>query len=130
MSTPNPQPASASPAVPAAAPAPKAAPAASSPGKREILVVSHCSLFYWWPVWAVGFLMWLVTAFTGEYMVTVPTKTEAKREGAVVLVQGKNKNDPQLEEKRDAYVLPSSYKLPPAEPGKALGAPNPQVLRQ
>lgn len=40
--------------------------------KREILIVSHSSLFYWWPVWAVGYLMAFITLFTGYRVATVP----------------------------------------------------------
>ena len=29
----------------------------------EVVVVSHSDLFYWWPVWLVGFVMALVTLF-------------------------------------------------------------------
>jgi hypothetical protein len=64
--------------------------------RREIRVVSHCTLFYWWPVWAVGFIMFLITAITGEHMVTVPVHTVAVR-SAFVDENGKS---------RDAYVLP------------------------
>jgi hypothetical protein len=61
---------------PTAAPAapPAAIPAAPPhPQKREVRIVSHCMLFYWWPVWVCGFIMYLITLFTGEYMVTLPT---------------------------------------------------------
>lgn len=44
--------------------------------KNEIRIVSHSSLFYWWPVWAVGFLMAFVTYFSGQFMVTVPAETK------------------------------------------------------
>ncbi len=42
---------------------------------NEIRIISHSTLFYWWPVWALGFLMALITAFSGERMVTVPAGT-------------------------------------------------------
>jgi hypothetical protein len=47
---------------------------------RSITIVSHSNLFYWWPVWAVGFLMALITWLTPTQMVVVPTKAlhEAK----------------------------------------------------
>jgi hypothetical protein len=67
------------------------------PAKQEIRIVSHCTLFYWWPVWAVGFIMWLITWITGEYMVTVPPKTAAVK-AAFIDKQGSP---------RDAYVLPT-----------------------
>jgi hypothetical protein len=37
--------------------------------------VSHSGLFYWWPVWAVGYLMAALTWFGDYYMATVPKKT-------------------------------------------------------
>jgi hypothetical protein len=40
------------------------APAAVAP--REVRVYSHSCLFYWWPVWASGFLMALLTYIQGE----------------------------------------------------------------
>lgn len=34
-------------------------------GNLQLKLVSHSSLFYWWPVWAVGFAMALVSYFNG-----------------------------------------------------------------
>jgi hypothetical protein len=51
-------------------------PSAAQPARREILIVSHCTLFYWWPVWAVGFLLAIITAFTGDRVALVPNKTD------------------------------------------------------
>jgi hypothetical protein len=31
------------------------------PRVREVRVYSHSPLFYWWPVWAVGYILALVT---------------------------------------------------------------------
>jgi hypothetical protein len=61
---------------PAAAPIPQA-------HKNEIRIISHSTLFYWWPVWALGFLMALVTLFSGQYMITVPANSTF-REGVEV----------------------------------------------
>jgi hypothetical protein len=77
--------------------APAAKPQALPPAKKELRIISHCTLFYWWPVWAVGFLMCLITFITGEFMVTVPPKTTAVMKG----VTDKDGNA------RDAYVLPT-----------------------
>jgi hypothetical protein len=33
----------------------------------EITIVSHSNLFYWWPVWAVSFLMAAITYFDGVH---------------------------------------------------------------
>ena len=48
------------PATPPASPAPvlmKVAPASQPGQSKEIRIVSHSNLFYWWPVWAIGYLM-------------------------------------------------------------------------
>jgi hypothetical protein len=37
--------------------------------------VSHSGLFYWWPVWAVGYLMAALTWFGDHQMATVPKGT-------------------------------------------------------
>jgi hypothetical protein len=61
---------------PAASPTPGPTP----PGTPdEVRVISHSNIYYWWPVWAVGFIMFLWTWFVdGHRMVTVPAKkTEA-----------------------------------------------------
>jgi hypothetical protein len=49
---------------------------ATAPAKREITIISHSTLFYWWPVWAVGFLMGFVTMFGGHNVAVLPSKTE------------------------------------------------------
>lgn len=46
---------------------------------REIKIVSHSHLFYWWPVWAVGFLMALLTLIDGHRMVVVPGNSTVER---------------------------------------------------
>src|SRR5688500_13752313 len=43
---------------------------------REIRIISHSNLFYWWPVWGVGFLMALLTFMSGQRMVPVPKNYE------------------------------------------------------
>src|SRR5260370_15851615 len=43
---------------------------------REIVVIGHSTLLYWWPVWAIGFLFALFTFFTGELVALVPNATK------------------------------------------------------
>jgi hypothetical protein len=45
-------------------------------GQNEIRIVSHSTLFYWWPVWAIGFLMALITMIDGHRLAVVPPETE------------------------------------------------------
>ena len=49
---------------------------ASSP--NEIVVISHSPIFYWWPVWFVGFLMAAWTYFDGHLMAIVPVGNVAE----------------------------------------------------
>lgn len=93
--------------VPAAQPVPSAV----HPGDREIRIVSHSNLFYWWPVWAVGFLIGAISLVAGGHMVIVPGDTEPFHEATVT---GKSEKDPQAETKvsgRDALVLPQNDRL-------------------
>ena len=41
---------------------------------NEITIVSHSNLFYWWPVWAIAFLMGLLTWAGGYVAAIVPGK--------------------------------------------------------
>jgi hypothetical protein len=85
-------------AAPAQAPA---KPAASN----EIIVYSHSTVFYWWPVWACGFIMFLVSFFSGEVLAIVPRDTSAEK--------GRELNWLQDDGARDILVLPKGKHLPP-----------------
>lgn len=74
MSTPAPTPAP-TPGSPATPPPPAGASTsgARSPTKTsEIKLISHSSLFYWWPVWACAFFMALWTFVEGNRLAIVP----------------------------------------------------------
>src|SRR5215218_7815097 len=61
-----------------------------APGRREIRVYSHSALFYWWPVWACGFLMAILTFIDGYRMALVPSDTLAFRHADVTAtIEGK-----------------------------------------
>jgi hypothetical protein len=64
---------------------------------RQIVIVSHSNLFYWWPVWAVGFLLFILTYIDGHRMAIVPEGTDKQE----VEVDGKP---------RQALVLPPGFK--------------------
>jgi hypothetical protein len=83
-------------------------PAAPAPHEREITIISHSNLFYWWPVWAVGFLLGILSWLSGNLMATVPTGTEAAFH-ATVTGQAKGKEVPVVEirrEGREVLILP------------------------
>jgi hypothetical protein len=60
------------------APHPANVPLATRPAD-EITVVSHSNLFYWWPVWALAFLLAALTWWDGTVLAVVPKDSEARR---------------------------------------------------
>jgi hypothetical protein len=79
MSTP-PLPPPPPPAVPPASSAPPAgaaAPLPAAPAKREITLISHSMLFYWWPIWLLGFTMALITYFEDHRLAVLPGHSTA-----------------------------------------------------
>jgi hypothetical protein len=42
---------------------------------REIRIIAHSNLVYWWPVWVVGFLLGFVSLFSGYHLAAVPQDT-------------------------------------------------------
>ncbi len=75
-------------------PTPPSAPPTATSSGNEIVIVSHSNLFYWWPVWAVGLVLFALTYLDGHRMAIVPQGTEAVRD---VEIQG---------QRRDVLALP------------------------
>lgn len=71
---------------------------------EEIRLYGHSDLFYWWPVWAVAFLMAALTLLDGHLMAVVPQGTEVKQ------VQ----TAPGSEKTQEALVVPENKSVPPA----------------
>src|SRR4051794_16614817 len=88
-----------------------------TPEEREITIISHSNLFYWWPVWAVGFLLGILTYLDQHYLVTVPAGRGGAG-GATVTVPGK---DPATD--REVLILPSGKHLPAREDPKDPNSP-------
>jgi hypothetical protein len=91
-------------------------PTAKAPeGEAEIKIISHSNLFYWWPVWAVGFLMFLLTFIDGHRMAVVPADSHAHR-ALEVSVDAAGTKEP-----REVIVLPKpkdakhAKQLPPED---------------
>ena len=79
---------------------------------EQVVVISHSPLFYWWPVWAVGFLMAALTYLRGYQVAFVPPGTVAERGARVEGQDGP----------RDILVAPPGQFLP--------AAPEPEDLKQ
>jgi hypothetical protein len=69
---------------------------------NEILIISHSTIFYWWPVWFVGFLMAAWTYLDGHQMAIVPLGTVADSARTVDGHDGP----------RDVLVIPPGLQLP------------------
>jgi hypothetical protein len=68
-------------------------PPVSTPNVPSIIrIYSHSSLFYWWPVWALGFLLTIITWWDGDRIIHVPYDTEiSKSDGSYKLSRAKDK---------------------------------------
>jgi hypothetical protein len=97
---------------------PQVQPPATS-ANRELTIVSHCTLFYWWPVWAVGFILGLLSLW-GHRMAVVPDGTRAMRGVEVPIIGKDGKETP---EKREILVLPEGKHLPTVDPNDPNSAP-------
>jgi lysylphosphatidylglycerol synthetase-like protein (DUF2156 family) len=72
--------------------------------QRELYIYSHSSLYYWWPVWAVGFLMAILTFWDGHRMAIVPPGTIAESSRTV---EGHESEGP-----LDVLIVSKGKKLP------------------
>src|SRR5262249_21009509 len=79
----------------------------------EVVVISHSPLFYWWPVWAVGFVMAGLSYWQGDQVAFVPPGTVAERGARVEGHEGP----------RDALIAPAGQKLPAASDSDELKQP-------
>jgi len=79
-----------------------ATPASIPSAKKEIRIVSHSTIFYWWPVWVVGYLMAVITLFSNTILATVPEGTIA---GYAVSGQAELDNQGKLQELKGRFVL-------------------------
>ncbi len=92
---------------------------------REIVIVSHSNLFYWWPVWAVGFLVSILSYMDNYRMAFVPPETQAFRSAKV---EGKRGNDEKVTlEGVDVLVVPSGKHLPPKDINQPPFSPHVRV---
>src|SRR4051794_14521609 len=86
---------------------PTPAPAAPAPEhRREIVIVSHSSLFYWWPVWAVGYLMALISMVTSDVLVPLPPGSKIYDDAKTVKIAIKDAKEGEYQtfDNRDVIV--------------------------
>jgi hypothetical protein len=68
---------------------------------REVVIISHSPLLYWWPVWAVGFLMAAISFWSGDQVAFVPAGTVAERGARIEGHEGS----------RDILIAPAGQSL-------------------
>jgi hypothetical protein len=95
------------------------APPANHALQEEIRLYSRSDIFYWWPVWAVGYLLALLTYLDGGRLAVVPPGTEARRDWRVEVAPGHL-------EAREGLILPRgearhAAHLPPAKTAGPTG---------
>jgi len=87
-------------------------PSTFPPKPREITVYSHSVLFYWWPVWFVGYILAALTLWDHHLMVIVPFHAEAKS----ILYDGKERSvivapvgESLLKDEKGSLIQPTLY---------------------
>jgi hypothetical protein len=90
----------------------------TAPSQREVRIYSHSALCYWWPVWACGFLMAILTIFDGSLMALFPRGTEPYR-NATVTAKVKDGVESTFIG-RDVLVLPKDTHLQPFDKNEVL----------
>jgi hypothetical protein len=98
---------------------PQSPPPAPATSNRQIIIVSHSTLFYWWPVWALGFILGLLSLWSAK-MAVVPDGTRAMRGVQVPII---NKDGTEKTEKREILVLPEGKHLSTVDPNDPNSAP-------
>jgi hypothetical protein len=84
----------------------------------QVVVVSHSPLFYWWPVWSIGFLMALLTYLYGYQVAFVPPGTVAENGVRIDGHAGP----------RDVLVAPPGQSLPAAADPDDLKQPRLRMI--
>ena len=54
-------------------------------GDEQIVIYGHSNLFYWWPVWLVGFILAFLTYVDGHVMAVVPPGSRIENNGTVLV---------------------------------------------
>jgi hypothetical protein len=88
-------------------------PSILAPKPREITVYSHSVLFYWWPVWFVGYILAALTFWDHHLMIIVPFNSAAKsvefkdlKEGNVIMAP---EGESLLKDAKGALIQPTLF---------------------
>jgi hypothetical protein len=83
---------------------------------KEVIIYGHSTLFYWWPVWVVGYILAIITAMGHGRVAIVPPDSTYHMNAEV-----KKSDGTPVEGKRNVVVLPATKQegAPIGLPGKA-----------
>src|SRR5579885_3091889 len=84
---------------------PSPIPPAPARENREITIISHSNLFYWWPVWAVGFLLGALSLASNYRMALVPKDTKAFDHAEVTITKKTDGNETKTTYKNQEVLL-------------------------
>ncbi|HBI44366.1 MAG TPA: hypothetical protein DDY78_16165 [Planctomycetales bacterium] len=70
---------------------------------NQVTIISHSNLYYWWPVWVVGFVMAIITYFEGYVMAVLPAKDVAAAVDADVTIATHSQNDKGEKSSKDTH---------------------------
>jgi hypothetical protein len=81
------------------------------PQQNEMTIVSHSNLFYWWPVWAICFILAALTWMDRQKLAVVPSDMKPAQNVTVVFRDGKPKENQAVlyGPNDDAKVLEEPY---------------------
>jgi len=83
-------------------------PGAAPPQRREITLISHSMLFYWWPIWVIGYIFAGITYMEDHRLAIVPkgakvtTTTESNEKETVYRIAVPNPTTKSLDKAVDA----------------------------
>jgi len=90
-----------------------ASPSTMPPKPREITVYSHSMLFYWWPVWFVGYILAALTLWDQHLLMVVPIHAEVKpiefKDEKVRNVVTVPDNESFLKDEKGSLIQPTLY---------------------
>jgi hypothetical protein len=84
---------------------------------EEIRIYGHSNLFYWWPVWLIGFILAGLTYIDGHVMAVVPEGTQWETGQVLPGTDGTPRN---------VLVAPPDQPVPPP-PGARAGESSPRL---
>lgn len=87
----------------------------SSPNAQRLIIYGHSPVFYWWPVWLIGFFMGFYTLYEDSRVAIVPAGSkyyaaQGDQPARVILPRGEEIADERVKESGELYERMASNK--------------------